>query len=236
MNKRSQRSPQQACSDFILRTSYLVLIVGGLLSPSLLRADEFSSISHYSVRMFSYGTLTVETRIGDIHVEGWDEPRLEIEAEKVVIAGSEAKAKPLYDQIKIQLEGGDKQVRLRTVYPPRRLWRPFRGATRLSVNYRIRMPYDANLMLKCVDGDVRIRGIVGHQQIFVNYGDVEITVPSPYRLRWLNARTWLGYVESDLHGEDSAGFHPRLWFWNPSGDQDISVRVRMGGIYIYSEK
>jgi len=45
------------------------------------RADEFSQVSRYSVRMFSYGLLTIDTRMGDIHVEGWDEPRLEIEAE-----------------------------------------------------------------------------------------------------------------------------------------------------------
>jgi hypothetical protein len=185
--------------------------------------------------MFSYGTLTVDTRMGDLRIEGWDEPRLEIEAEKVVRASSEAKAKPLYDQIEIELEGGDKDVRLRTLYPPRRPWRLFRGATKLSVNYRVRMPYDANLILKCVDGDVRISGIVGRQHVRVSYGDVEITVPSVYRLRSLDARAWLGYVQSDLHGEDRAGFGPKISFWNPSGDQDIRVRVRMGGVYVYSE-
>lgn len=201
-----------------------------------LLAEEFTRVSHYRVRMFSYGTLTVDTRMGDLQVEGWDEPRLEIEAEKVVQAKSAAKTQPLYDEIKIQIEGGDKRVWVRTLYPPRRLWRPFRGGTKLSVNYRIRMPYDANLILKCVDGDVRVRGIVGHQQIHVNYGDVEINIPSVYRLRLLSARTWLGYVQSDLHGEDHAGFTPRLSFWNPTGDQDIVVRVRMGGVYVYSDR
>jgi len=198
------------------------------------RAEEFSAVSRYSVRMFSFGTLTIDTRVGDIQVEGWDEPRLDIEAEKVVLAKSQCAAKPHFGRLKIHLEGADKQVMLRTVYPPRRPWRPFRGETRLWVHYRIKMPYDANLIIKCVDGDVRIRGLVGHQQIRVSYGDVEITVPSVYRLRSLSARTWLGYVQSDLHGEDSAGFGPKVSFWNPSGDQDISVRVRMGGVYIYS--
>jgi hypothetical protein len=221
-------------SFFILQTSCFFCVLCGFAAP-LLQADEFSRTSKCAVRMFSYGTLTVETRIGDLRIEGWDEPRLEVEAEKVVRASSEAKAKSLYDQIKIELVGGDKDVRLRTLYPPRRLWRLFRGATKLSVNYRIRMPYDANLILKCVDGDVRVIGIVGRQHVRVSYGDVEITVPSVYRLRSLDARAWLGYVQSDLHGEDSAGFGRKISFWNPSGDQDISVRVRMGGVYVYSE-
>lgn len=201
-----------------------------------LHADEFSQVSHHAARLFSYGTLVVDARVGNLSIEGWDEPRVEIEAEKVVRAGSETKAKPLYDQIKIQVTGGDKEVVLRTVYPPRRLWRLFRGATKLSVNYRIYMPYDSNLTLKCGNGDVRVRGIVGRQQIRVAYGDVEINVPSIYRLRSLKARTWLGYVQSDLHGEEGAGFRQKISFWNPSGEQDIDVRVRLGGVYVYSNE
>jgi hypothetical protein len=81
---------------------------------------------------------------------------------------------------------------------------------------------------------VRVSGLVGKQEISVNYGDVEVNVPSIYRLRSLNARSLLGYVQSDLHGENSAGWGRRIMFWNINGDQDIKVRVRMGGVYVYS--
>ena len=129
-----------------------------------LRADEFSKTFHYSARMFSFGTLTIDTRMGDIQVEGWDEPRLEIEAEKVVEARDEKRAQPLYDQVQVVLTGQDKQVLLRTIYPPRRLWRPFRGESKLSVNFRIHMPFDANLTMKCVDGDVRVSGLSANRK------------------------------------------------------------------------
>jgi len=199
-----------------------------------LRADEFSKSSHYSVRMFSYGTLTIDARMGNVQIDGWDEPRLEIDAEKVVEAGNQKKAEPLYDRVQVVLAGQDKQVLLRTLYPARRLWRPFREESKLSVNFRIHMPFDANLTMKCVDGDVRVSGLIGKQVINVSYGDVEINVPSIYRLHSLNARSILGYVQSDLHGEDSAGWGRRIMFWNSGGDQDIRVRVRMGGVYVYS--
>jgi hypothetical protein len=218
-------------STFILYTSTLLCAVCGSA-----RAEEFSKVSHYSVRMFSYGLLTIDTRMGDIRIEGWDEPRLEIEAEKVVHAKSEIAARPLYERLQIELEGQDKNVVLRTHYPPRRLWRPFRGESKLSVNYRIRMPFDANLSLKCVDGDVSVRGLVGTQRVRVNYGDVEIRVPNVYFLRSLRARSLLGYVQSDLNGEDSAGFEKGLSYWNPQGGQDISISVRMGGIFVYREE
>jgi len=233
MKKNEHPSPAAKVSSFILHTSSFLCVLCALCGPAF--ADEFSKVSHHAVRMFSYGTLTVDTRYGDLQIEGWDEPRLEIEAEKVVQAGSEAKAQPLYEMIRVDLEGQDKAVLLRTLYPPRRPWRMFRGGTKLSVNYRIKMPYDANLILKAVDGEVRIRGIAGNQKVRVSYGDVEVNVPSIYNLRSLNARTRLGYVQSNLHGEDNAGFGPRLWFWNPSGNQDIYIHVGMGGVYVYRE-
>jgi hypothetical protein len=216
-----------------LATVSCVLGVALLLS-SPLQADEFTKTLHYSARMFSFGTLTVQTRTGDIQVESWDEPRLQIDAEKVVEAKDQKHAQPLYEQVQVVLSGQDKQVLLRTIYPTRRLWRPFRDESKLSVNFRIHMPFDADLILKCVDGDVRVSGLVGKQEVNVNYGDVEINVPSLYRLRSLNARSLLGYVQSDLHGENSAGWSRRIMFWNSSGDQDIKIRVRMGGVYVYS--
>jgi hypothetical protein len=214
--------------------SRICLLCVTLLLANLARADEFTKTFHYSARMFSFGTLTIETRTGDIQVESWDQPRLEIDAEKVVEARDQKHAQPLYEQVQVVLAGQDKQVLLRTLYPARRLWRPFHGESKLSVNYHIHMPFDANLVLKCVDGDVRVSGLVGKQDVNVNYGDVEIDVPNLYRLRSLNARSLLGYVQSDLHGENSAGWGRRIMFWNSNGDQDIKIRVRLGGVYVYS--
>src|SRR3989475_11000325 len=206
-----------------------------LIAAASARADEYSKISRHSARMFSPGTLVVDSRMGDVPVEGGDEPRVEVEAEKVVRAGSEEKARPLYSRVRVELVGEDKLVTLRALFPPRRPWRPFRGESKLSVNFRIKMPYDANLTLKCVDGDVRVMGLVSREQLRVNYGDVEIDVPDVYRLRSLDAHTWLGYVQSDLHGlpQDSAGFRRRLFFENSQGRQDILVRVRMGGVFVF---
>ena len=217
-------------SSFILYTSPFLF---AFLLPSGARADEFSQLSRYSAQMFPRGTVVVDTRVGDLTIEGWDQARVEIEAEKVVRATSEAKAKRLYEQIKIELKENDEEVRLRVIFPPRRPWRLFRGATKLSVNFRIRMPVEASLAVRCVDGDLRIRGVAGRQEVRVNYGNVEITVPSLWRLRSLNARTWLGYAESNLHDEGSAGFGRKISFWNPQGEQDITVQVRFGGVYVY---
>ncbi|MGH9449085.1 MAG: hypothetical protein ACRD11_00940 [Terriglobia bacterium] len=203
----------------------------------LLRADDFRRVDRYSVRMFSFGTLTINTRVGDLDIEGWDNPRLSIDAEKLVTAGSRKKAERLYRRVQVQIAGRDHNIRLSTVYPKRRPWRPFRGESRLTVNFTIHMPYDANLRLKCVDGDVTVSGISGQVYLNDNYGDVEVDVPSVYKLRVLDAHSWLGYVQSDLHGvpRNDTGFGRVLDFRNPEGSQVIVVRVRMGGVWVYGE-
>ncbi len=206
-----------------------------LMPASPLEADEFTQKSHYSARLFSGGTLIIDTRVGDIHVTGWDEPHVEVDAEKLVRAGNQAGANPMFERIKVALEGRDKSVRLSTIYPSRKPWRPFRGESRLTVNFDIKMPYDAALVLRCVDGDVRVEGVSANEHLRVNYGDVEIDVPSVLGLRYLYAHTLLGYVQSDLHGtpQDGVGIKQKIAWWNPQGKQEVAVQVRMGGVFIY---
>src|SRR5260370_42507708 len=97
---------------FCFPLTLISLTLGFAFSASFapgLHAEEFSQVSHHTARLFSYGTLVIDSRTGDLRIEGWDEPRVEIEAEKVVRAGSEATAKPLYDQVQVRMEGSDKE-------------------------------------------------------------------------------------------------------------------------------
>ena len=77
----------------------------------------------------------------------------------------------------------ERTVYLKTHYPPRRPWRPFRGESRLTVNYRIKMPADANLVLKCVDGDVRIyESVAIVQYLEYRYPDPPLIPSEPKRM------------------------------------------------------
>ena len=234
MKEAGHTTRSRFCLSLTLYSLSFLVVYFVLLMPSA-TAEEYTQVSHHSARLFSGGTLVIDSRVGDLRIEGWDEPRVEIEAEKLVRAGNETKAKPLYSQIQVRLEGGDHEARLTTIYPSRKLWRPFRNESNLTVNFHIKMPFDSNLKLRCVDGDVRIEGIAGHLQLHVNYGDVEIDIPHLYELRSLTAHSWLGYVQSDLQGlsQDSAGLGQKISFWNAQGKQDIDVKVRMGGVFIY---
>ena len=216
----------------------LCLAVSISLAPALARADEFSQITNHSIRLVR-GTVVVDARVGDILIEGWDKERVDVEAEKVVRADSDKDSKQMFDRIRLAI-GTDEEERtvfLKTLYPPRRPWRPFRGESKLTINLRMKIPRDANLILKCVDGDVRVRGIKGNEQLKVNYGSVEISVPSVWDLKSVQAHTWLGYVENNLQPlpESDSGISRRVIFWNPQGRQEITINVHMGGVFVYGD-
>jgi len=61
-------------------------------------------------------------------------------------------------------------------------------------------------------------------------GPARLIVPQLYA--WKSAK-WLAAIE--VMDRDSAGFAQGLAFWNPNGKQQIRVRVRMGGVWVYSD-
>lgn len=234
--KQGSNSPlrQGAGVRSMVGVGFLLALTPLLIPAGSARADEFGKAAHYRVRLFSMGTLTVTTRTGDITIIGWDDPHVVVRARKVIHVGSSKKAKLLSRRIHIKLTGADTQVRLWTVYPPRRPWRPFRDESRLTVNFRIHMPADAALVLHAVDSEVTLRNLKGDQNILVNYGDVEDDLPSSFWVRSLYAHTFLGTIQSDLNGTAGSGFKQKTVFWNPDGRQTVRIYVRMGGVFIYS--
>ena len=88
------------------RRGLLLAVCCSLLFFTLpLKADEFSQTAHYRVRLFSFGTFTMDVRTGDIYITAWDDPHVEIEAEKVVQAKSREGANHRYKRIRAGSHG-----------------------------------------------------------------------------------------------------------------------------------
>ncbi len=171
-------------------------------------AEEYRRTVTHTVDLYPRGRVEIDTRIGDIRIAAWEKRQVRVEAEKVVRAGSEKSAQKRFKRIQVLVGSDDETVQIRSRHPPRRPWRPFRGGT--------------------------IEGLRGHQRIRLTYGSVEVTVPSRRHVRNLKASTLVGYVENNLNGQQGAGFLRKVQFWNPSGTQDIEIRVRMGGVLVHA--
>ena len=100
-------------------------------------ADEFSQVSSQSIQLVR-GTVVIDTRVGDIYIEGWDKERVQVQAEKVVRAGSGKKSRHLFGRLHVQLSTDEEErtVYLKTLYPARRPWRRADCADSRRVSFR----------------------------------------------------------------------------------------------------
>lgn len=96
------------------------------------------------------GRLTVENVQGDIRVEGWDRPEVEVAAIKTAV-GPGARL----DDVQIAIELGNHALNVRTVYFGE-------SEEPVRVDYRLRVPRQVRLdRLSTVEGDIAARDIEG---------------------------------------------------------------------------
>ena len=75
-------------------------LLGALLIPAgAARGDEYTQVTTHSIQLVR-GTVVIDTRVGDIYIQGWDKARVEVQAEKLVRAGSEKKSRHLFGRLR----------------------------------------------------------------------------------------------------------------------------------------
>jgi hypothetical protein len=171
------------------------------------------------------GTVRIEHSTGELNVEGWDEPSVQIEVTRYAWA---AKANLKQIQVTKKLEGN--VLTIDTAH------KRFTGA---HVDYRIRVPRNTKLVIHHGIGDVTIYGMSGDIDASAKDGDLVVGLPEPAKYE-IDAFTKLGGVYSDFAGPSR---HRRLGMGEslnpaPEGTGDtrhISLHVGTGGISIVKE-
>jgi urease beta subunit len=151
------------------------------------------------------GRIRVVNSIGEVRVEGWDRPEVEV---RVVRATNreysetdQAEARRRLEQVKVRTwkePGGT--LRIETVFPERELFtRPLRGKSNVNVRYTIKAPANTSLAIDHDVGEVAVRGLKADIEISNRIGEVNVKLPGnePYRV---NAKVRLGEVNSQLAG------------------------------------
>ncbi|HZS08904.1 MAG TPA: DUF4097 family beta strand repeat-containing protein [Blastocatellia bacterium] len=104
---------------------------------------------HETYNLNPGGTVSVSNVSGYIHVTGWDENRVKVDAVKRPQRGNDD-----LDKVEIQVLTSPDRVEIRTIYP--RNWR----GPGISVDYDLRVPRSANLnSLSSVSGDITVSGV-----------------------------------------------------------------------------
>jgi DUF4097 and DUF4098 domain-containing protein YvlB len=122
------------------------------------------------------GTLTLRNVNGAVNLDAWDRNEVRIEAEKEVKADSDADARKIMDQVKIDVQASAHGLRVDTKTPQRDSgildWLSGSHAN-VVVKYRVHLPRQAAVDAGSVNGPVVLNGTRGQAKLASTNGAVQ---------------------------------------------------------------
>ena len=186
--------------------------------------QHFDKVTTESIPFAAGGTIRIDGSTGDLNVEGWDQPTVEVTGTRVLWSNHADRAKDLLEAVDIEkpVVSGT-ELTLRTLH---------RRGTGVQISYRIRVPRDSNLVIRHGTGAVVVFGVSGDIDATASIGDVLLQLPgSQYSIDASNKSG--GEIYSDFSGSIHysrlvAGERLRTG----GGAHHLTVRVGIGGITI----
>ena len=182
------------------------------------------------------GTIRIDDSYGELNVDGWDRPEVEVTVIKTLPYGKQPdQCAAALDRVRIVTEHkSPPELTISTGLPSRRLswmppfWRHPTGG--VGVKYDIHVPRNSRLSIHHGTGSVSVNDIAGDIDARVGRGDILLWLPPG--LYSLDARTNFGIVSSDLEGAARNKFLIGESFTrvNPPPSHRLRLRTGFGGI------
>jgi hypothetical protein len=184
------------------------------------------------------GTIRINGSHGDLNVEGWDRPDVEVTVIKstgrLYSAKETEDARKRLDLIAVTLDHKSaSELTISTRFPSRKLTRLNRGRSNLILEYQIHVPRASHLIVRQDMGAVVVTGVAGDVDGKVGSGDIVVMVPAAGSYA-IDAKTRFGGVDSDFGGAaNREGLIGRQLGFAPSSPQHkIVLRVGFGNINV----
>jgi len=187
------------------------------------------------------GTLRLGKSIGEVDIEGWDQPGVEITTTKSTqdIYFPKDRETGLKDLERVQVSAklvGDALV-VTTEYPRHRAFpwiSPVSDTNRFDLEYHIMVPRNARIVVTHGAGDVSVDDVKGNIDISVTQGLITLLLEGDAP-RSISAKADLGTVESDFAGTETR--HPWPLGHDVQGSasgvsQSLNLKIRFGDIVI----
>jgi hypothetical protein len=218
-----------------------VLFLAFLTMATAFGADTSNRLIHKSstqlVPFQAGGTIRVNHSFGELWVEGWDRPEVEISLTKSpdeLYGAKDEGATRLADDAKVTVNRrSDSELDISTSVGHFSRWRhPFSEEGDLMMEYRIRAPRNAKLAIHHKDGTVLITNMLGDIDAAGRSGDLVVMLPEGGKYA-IDAKSEFGTLSCDFEG----AFHQVLWssgfrLETPAPVQRIRLRMAVGGIEI----
>jgi hypothetical protein len=183
------------------------------------------------------GTIRFEGSVGELNIEGWDQPQVQVELTRFDYAAAPGKdrEKGKLERITVKAEkrSGNELV-ITTTLPHRNYFvRQVRGATDSDMNYRVMVPRNSHLVIHHGNGDLVVYDVSGDIETTVQVGAVTLQLDDPAQYA-IDARSRVGEIYSDYDGKYRKPLRVGEGFVVAAAApaHRIYVRVRVGAIDI----
>jgi hypothetical protein len=188
----------------------------------------------------SGGAIRVTNSIGNLTVEAWDRPDVEIttirSTQDEYAASDREKVAAQLDKVSIATERRGDELVVTTAFSRYRVFPlsyPLVGDANLDVEYRIKAPSTARLIIHHDAGEVNVDGLVSDMEVTVTQGQIllHLLEQGPYNI---HAVVKNGNVNSDFPGER----HRTWWLSQRAVSEDspsapkLNLKVIFGDILI----
>jgi hypothetical protein len=184
------------------------------------------------------GTVRVIHSYGELWVEGWDRPEVELTVTKspdeLFDAKDQAEATKRVESVKVTAERkSDSELDISTVVSHfHRSTHPFGPLGGVTMRYRVRVPRDSKLVIHHDTGEVLVSQITADIEATGRRGDIVLLLPETGKYS-IDAKSKIGTVSSDFDGAFQHGLTRSDYALQaPAPAHRISVRMGTGGIEI----
>lgn len=227
---------------------YIVAVIGLSLAGTL--AAQLSTLQPVEITKTEKadfpagGTLRLENSIGEVTIEAWDQPGVEVTTIKTTKAlypeQDRAKGTMALDRVQITTKREGNELVIATSFPRHSLfpWAfPLQDTEDFQLEYHIKAPRNAKLKIRHNAGEVHIDDIAGDIQATAVQGLIALRLGGD-RPRGIDARSDSGSINSWYPGKEK--LIPVLFghrFVEPAsaGAQNLRLRIGYGDIVILKE-
>jgi len=190
----------------MLRSACLfgVLALTSLCADTAKPAQPVQTSHTDTVNFAPGGTIRIDNADGNVTIEAWDEPKVEVTVVKSMGWDDESSAAANHrlDAVKIAVDRkSDTEVaidasRTRT---HNRVAHMLHIGSEAGVSYHIRVPKYSHLVISRADGYVSVTGVTGNIEATNSRGDILLMLPNLAQYS-IDAHTKVGVITSDLQG------------------------------------
>jgi len=188
----------------------------------------------------SGGTIRIDHSYGELSVESWEQPTVELTVVKtpnaLYGAKDQAEAAKIADNINVTFDRrSDSEIEISTAVAHFSRWtHPFGPKGGVALEYRLRVPRNSKLVIHHESGTVMVSGVVGDIEAAGHAGDIALLLPESEKYG-IDAKSKFGTVWCDFDGDFQHGWTGSEYLLKAAAPaHQIVLRMGRGGIEIKS--